>query len=148
MGALLRLHAWQHLERVRSREGADSGCAAARAGRKPSGLLRGHPAKLLRPSLHKASGLAFDGGKLNDIYQSIIECELAHAAALHAAHGVVHADCPSCFSWVYVSKSIISWWRMSFARACAVCRASEPRGLRHGKACKGAGVVGRADHHG
>lgn len=48
-----------------------------RAGRRASGLLKGHPAKLLRPSLHKASGLAFDGGKLNEIYQSKVECELA-----------------------------------------------------------------------
>jgi hypothetical protein len=45
---------------------------ARRSGGRPSGLLQGHPARLLRPSYRKASGLAFDGGKLNEMYQSKI----------------------------------------------------------------------------
>jgi len=42
---------------------------------KPSGLLKGHPAKLLKSSRVKPSGAVFDRQKLQDIYKTEMYCE-------------------------------------------------------------------------
>ena len=41
----------------------------------PSGLLKGHPAKLLGPSTLKPTGAAFDRQKLVKIYEPLLSCK-------------------------------------------------------------------------
>lgn len=50
-----------------------AGCRSGQG--KPSGLLRGHPAKLLKSSRVKPSGAVFDRTRLRDMYKTKMECE-------------------------------------------------------------------------
>ena len=50
-----------------------AGCRSGQG--RPSGLLKGHPAKLLKSSRVKPSGAVFDRTKLRDMYKSEMQCE-------------------------------------------------------------------------
>ena len=49
-----------------------TGCRSGQG--RPSGLLKGHPAKLLKSSRVKPSGAVFDRTKLRDMYKSEMLC--------------------------------------------------------------------------
>ena len=49
--------------------------------KRPSGRLKGHPAKLLKSSRVKPSGAVFDKKKLMDIYRHEMYCEFTACAA-------------------------------------------------------------------
>ena len=49
--------------------------------KRPSGRLKGHPAKLLKSSRVKPSGAVFDKKKLTDIYKHEMYCEFTACAA-------------------------------------------------------------------
>lgn len=49
------------------------GCRSGQG--RPSGLLKGHPAKLLKSSRVKPSGAVFDRTKLRDMYKTEMQCE-------------------------------------------------------------------------
>ena len=58
---------------------------------RPSGLLKGHPAKLLKSSRVKPSGAVFDRTKLRDMYKSRMQCETPHRLRLLPGSGLVEA---------------------------------------------------------
>lgn len=71
------VHLWRDLttERTCHRESKEARFHFRHGRGRPTGLLKGHPAKLLQGSTVKPTGAAFDRHKLVEVYDPVLPCK-------------------------------------------------------------------------